>query len=366
MTHVMVKGSNVPVEASAVRAELRWAPGAGFPDVDLSALLLGADGRVRSDGDFVFYNQPRHPSGLVRHLTKRRDEQGLTDSVEVDVAALEPSVERVVLAASADGGPFQDVSGLRMLLFDAAAGAGAEPLATFDVIPDTGRETALNCGELYRREGGWKFRALGQGYASGLLGLATEFGIVVEEDSENSADSADSADSGDAADSSGDSGDSQEFAASEGSQGSPQAAVPAPAVPAPGGFAGSPVAAGPGAPAAPSQAAQPAVTYAEPPPAPMGAPMPPAPAMPPPPLAAQPTQAAQPAYGYPQQPAAGGPGGYGFPPPAPPSPQQGTYGYPPHPAYGYPQQAQPQPSAAAPTVPGFVLPLQGPQFQRGR
>ncbi len=365
MTHVMVKGSNVPVEASAVRAELRWAPGAGFPDVDLSALLLGADGRVRSDGDFVFYNQPRHPSGLVRHLTKRRDEQGLTDSVEVDVAALEPSVERVVLAASADGGPFQDVSGLRMLLFDAAAGAGAEPLATFDVVPDTGRETALNCGELYRREGGWKFRALGQGYASGLLGLATEFGIVVEEDTENSADSADS---GDAVDSTGDSGDSREFAASEGSQGSPQAAVPAPAVPAPGGFAGSPVAAGPGAPAAPSQAAQPAVTYAEPPPAPMGAPMPPAPAMPPPPLAAQPTQAAQPAYGYPQQPAAGGPGGYGFPPPAPPSPQQGTYGYPPHPAYGYPQQAQPQPqpSAAAPTVPGFVLPLQGPQFQRGR
>lgn len=61
MTHAMLKGSNVPLEATTVRAVLRWTPGPGVPDVDASALLLGPDGRVRSDEDFVFYNQPRHP-----------------------------------------------------------------------------------------------------------------------------------------------------------------------------------------------------------------------------------------------------------------------------------------------------------------
>ena len=73
------------------------APGAGVPDVDASALLLAAGGRVRSDEDFVFYNQPRHPSGLVRRLPKKRVAGGLTDTVEADLAALDPSVDRVVI-----------------------------------------------------------------------------------------------------------------------------------------------------------------------------------------------------------------------------------------------------------------------------
>ena len=89
MTHAMLKGSNVPLKASAVRAVLRWSPGADVPDVDASALLLAADGRVRSDEDFVFYNQPRHPSGLVRRLPKKRVAEGLTDTVEADLAALD-------------------------------------------------------------------------------------------------------------------------------------------------------------------------------------------------------------------------------------------------------------------------------------
>ncbi|GAA0435926.1 TerD family protein [Streptomyces luteireticuli] len=182
MTHAMLKGSNIPLEAPAVRAVLRWTPGPGVPDVDASALLLGDDGRVRSDEDFVFYNQPRHPSGLVRHLPKKRLTEGLTDSIETDLAALDGSVRRVVLAASADGGPFGLVEDLCVLLYDTAA-PGGEAVARFDVRPETGDETAMICGELYRRGEGWKFRALGQGYASGLVGLATEFGISVEDDS---------------------------------------------------------------------------------------------------------------------------------------------------------------------------------------
>lgn len=180
MTHAMVKGSNVPLDAMAVRAVLRWTPGTGVPDVDASALLLGVGGRVRSDEDFVFYNQPRHPSGLVRRLPKRSLPEGLTDTIEADLNALDPSVDQVVIAASSDGAAFEHVRDLRILLYDAAA-SGGEPLAVFDVRPETGEETAIICGELYRRGDGWKFRAVGQGYPTGLIGLATAFGISVDE-----------------------------------------------------------------------------------------------------------------------------------------------------------------------------------------
>jgi stress response protein SCP2 len=178
MTHAMLKGSNVPLDAMAVRAVLHWSPGPGIPDVDVSALLLGAEGRVRSDEDFIFYNQPRHPSGLVRRLPKKQAGEALTDAVEADLTALDASVEQVVLAASTDGATFQHVNDLRILLYDAASADG-EPLAVFDVRPETGEETAIICGELYRRGDSWKFRAVGQGYPTGLVGLATAFGISV-------------------------------------------------------------------------------------------------------------------------------------------------------------------------------------------
>lgn len=184
MTHAMLKGSNVPLDAMAVRAVLRWTPGADVPDVDASALLLAADGRVRSDEDFVFYNQPRHPSGLVRRLPKKRVAEALTDTIEADLAALDPSVDRVLVTASSDGATFGSVRDLRVLLYDAGAG-GTEPLAVFDVRAETGEETAIICGELYRRADAWKFRAVGQGYPTGLVGLATEYGISVDEDAED-------------------------------------------------------------------------------------------------------------------------------------------------------------------------------------
>lgn len=180
MTHAMLKGSNVPLDATAVRAVLRWTPGAGVPDVDASALLIGPDGRVRSDEDFVFYNQPRHPSGLVRRLPKRSAPEGLTDTIEADLSALDPSVDQVVIAASCDEAAFERVTDLRISLYDAASAEG-EPLAVFDVRAETGEETAVICGELYRRGDGWKFRAVAQGYPTGLVGLATAFGISVDE-----------------------------------------------------------------------------------------------------------------------------------------------------------------------------------------
>ncbi|WP_107466470.1 VWA domain-containing protein [Streptomyces sp. MA5143a] len=173
----MAKGGNLPVAAKAVHVELGWSGSPGGPDADASALLLGTDGRVRDDGDFVFYNQPQHASGAVRHLGKRSDGAGTTDTVGVDLEALEPGIDRVVLGASADGGTFGQLSGLRLRLLDAATGG---QLALFEMQATT--ETAFIGGELYRRAGQWKFRAVGQGYASGLAGLATDFGISVDED----------------------------------------------------------------------------------------------------------------------------------------------------------------------------------------
>ncbi|MEU9113066.1 TerD family protein [Streptomyces sp. NPDC048483] len=367
MTHAMLKGSNVPLDATAVRAVLRWTPGAGVPDVDASALLVGPEGHVRSDEDFVFYNQPRHPSGLVRHLPRTRLADGLTETIEADLAALDPSVDRVVLTASSDGGAFGLVPDLRVMLYDAVTSDG-DPIAVFDVVPDTGDETALICGEIYRRAESWKFRALGQGYESGLVGLATEFGISVEENG--------STGSGSAA------APAPEASATPAS--TPPASAPtagpeaaAPPAPAPSAGPAAPVSPPPSAwpeeATAPSSVPDPdAVTQHMPDPAPepySSAPPPPAPAVPPqqptgggygarqsvPPPPAQPP--AQPSYGYPGPP----PQQPQYQPQQPPS----AYGYPQAPqqqsapAYGYPTQQQP----FVPD-PSFVLPPQGPQFQR--
>ncbi|MCH0565259.1 MULTISPECIES: TerD family protein [unclassified Streptomyces] len=265
MTHAMLKGSNIPLEAATVRAVLRWAAEQEVPDVDASALLLGPDGRVRSDEDFVFYNQPRHPSGKVWRLGKKRLAEGLTDTVQADLAGVESEVGRILLVASADGVAFDRVRELRILLYDADA-AGDEPLAYFDIRPETGSETALICGELYRRGEGWKFRALGEGYSNGLKGLATDFGISVDES------------------------EPEEGPEAVGEPAAPENSRPLPpeqpaGVPAQGGPAyGFPQAADSAAPTAPVQPVH-------------GHPGP------------------GPAYGYPQ-PAAGGASGYGYPPAA--------------------------------------------------
>ncbi|MFJ8139686.1 TerD family protein [Streptomyces sp. NPDC096013] len=172
----MPKGSNVPVPTTALRVELGWRSGPGVPDADASALLL-VDGKVRSDGDFVFYNQPAHASGAVRHEGKGGGGGQVTDTLLVDLARVEPAVDRIVLAASADGGTFGRVPDLYIEVRDAAQNTA---VARFDSTGAT-VETAFVLGEFYRRQGAWKFRAVGQGYDSGLGGLATDFGITVDE-----------------------------------------------------------------------------------------------------------------------------------------------------------------------------------------
>ncbi|MGW0224982.1 TerD family protein [Streptomyces tendae] len=172
----MSKGSNTPVPTTALRVELGWRSGPGVPDADASALLL-VGGKVRSDADFVFYNQPAHASGAVRHEGKRDAGGRVTDSLLVDLARVEPAIETVILAASSDGGPFGRVPDLYIEVRDIAHNT---VVARFD-NPGASVETAFVLGEFYRRQGAWKFRAVGQGYDSGLEGLATDYGISVDE-----------------------------------------------------------------------------------------------------------------------------------------------------------------------------------------
>ncbi|MFE2010746.1 TerD family protein [Streptomyces sp. NPDC059491] len=172
----IVKGGNLPVPGQVWRiAVVRRAAGEGVPAVDASALLLDAAGRVRNDGDLVFYNQPEHASGAVRLLGQVRDEeQRVADWLEIDTARVEPGVRRIVITASSEDGTFGQVPGLHIRTIGAATG---EQLALYEV-DDASTETAFLLGEFYLRDGAWKFRALGQGYDSGLVGLAEDFGIV--------------------------------------------------------------------------------------------------------------------------------------------------------------------------------------------
>ncbi|MEU8619844.1 TerD family protein [Streptomyces sp. NPDC048623] len=175
MTQI-IKGGNLPVPGQMWRvAVVRRAAGEGVPAVDASALLLDASGRVRGDGDLVFYNQPGHASGAVRLVGQVRDEeQRVADWLEIDTERVEPAVQRIVITASSDDGTFGQVPGLHIRTVSAGTG---EQLALYEV-DDASTETAFVLGEFYRRDGAWKFRAVGQGYDSGLVGLAEDFGIV--------------------------------------------------------------------------------------------------------------------------------------------------------------------------------------------
>ncbi|MDT7842294.1 TerD family protein [Streptomyces justiciae] len=176
MTHI-VKGANTPVPTGPLRVAVCRRKVPGTPVVDVSALLLDATGKVRGDADLVFHNQPAHPSGAVRHLGTGDGVDQLAEWLELDLPRVEPAVQRVLVAASCDDGTFGAVPGLAL---QAVAGDGTI-VAHYDVT-DAAGETAFVLGEFYRRNGEWKFRAVGQGWESGLAGLATDFGIVVAQE----------------------------------------------------------------------------------------------------------------------------------------------------------------------------------------
>jgi hypothetical protein len=123
----------------------------------------------------VFYNQPVSLDGAVRSLGTSASEDGMQSRILIDVEALDPEVSRIALVASLDGESFGDLGKLNLALLDSAS----REVLQFD-IEDASVETAFHFGEVYRRDAGWRFRAVAQGWVSGLAGLATDFGITID------------------------------------------------------------------------------------------------------------------------------------------------------------------------------------------
>ncbi|WP_089114781.1 TerD family protein [Streptomyces sp. SS07] len=164
----MTPGSNVPLSAARVAVDV-----AAPVRLDVSGLLLTADGKVRSDDDFIFYNQPSGPG-----VTYRAGGGSAPDAIVVDTTAVPPGIEKIVVTASPDAAG-QTFQGIEPTATVRNADDGS-PIATF-TPPQLGAETALVVIEIYLRNGAWKARAVGQGYANGLAGIATDFGVSVEE-----------------------------------------------------------------------------------------------------------------------------------------------------------------------------------------
>ncbi|MFD4504754.1 TerD family protein [Streptomyces sp. NPDC058457] len=164
----MTPGSNIPLPAPRVAVDV-----AAPVRLDVSGLLLTGDGKVRSDDDFIFYNQPNGPG-----VTYRSGGGTSPDAIIVDTAALPPGIEKIVVTASPDAAG-QTFQGIEPTATIRNADDGSV-LATF-TPPQLGTETALVVVEIYLRGGAWKARAVGQGYADGLAGIATDFGVTVEE-----------------------------------------------------------------------------------------------------------------------------------------------------------------------------------------
>ncbi|MFC4957977.1 TerD family protein [Streptomyces mauvecolor] len=164
----MTPGSNLPLPTTRVTVDV-----AAPVRLDVSGLLLTADGKVRSDDDFIFYNQPQGPG-----VTHRSGGGTAPDAIVVDTAAVPPGIEKIVVTASPDaaGQTFQGIEPTATV----RNGDDGSVIATF-TPPRLGTETALVVMEIYLRGGAWKARAVGQGYANGLAGIATDFGVSVEE-----------------------------------------------------------------------------------------------------------------------------------------------------------------------------------------
>ncbi|MEV0446059.1 TerD family protein [Streptomyces spectabilis] len=179
----LTKGANVGLatlseNVGSVMVSLEWTSSTGEGDADVSVLLLTADGKVRSDADFYFYNNPVAADGSVQLLGKSPSGSGNEDRISFDLTAVPDRIDRVVVAASRyDGAHFGELGDLRLTLSDASG----EALVRFG-IDEADSVSAFIFGELYRRGGEWKLRAVGQGYEAGLAGLATDFGVDIDDD----------------------------------------------------------------------------------------------------------------------------------------------------------------------------------------
>ena len=186
------KGGNINLSKTAptmnkVDLGLGWNPratdGKAF-DLDAVAFLTGEDGKVRLDGEFIFFNQKVSPCGSVTHNGDNRtgDGDGDDETISVDLSKVPADVAKIVFAVTIHEGQqngqnfgMVDKAYIRVINQD----ANAEELARFDLSEDGSTEVAMIFGELYRHSGEWKFKAVGQGFSGGLGALAASYGVAV-------------------------------------------------------------------------------------------------------------------------------------------------------------------------------------------
>lgn len=191
MSVSLSKGGNVSLskEAPGLTAVLiglgwdaRTTTGTDF-DLDASAIMVKADGKVVSDSHFVFFNNKTSPDGSVEHTGDNLTGEGEGDdeSIKVNLATVPAEVDKIVFPVSiyeaeSRGQSFGQVRNAFIRIVNQAGGT---ELARYDLTEDASTETAMLFGELYRSGAEWKFRAVGQGYASGLAGIARDYGVNV-------------------------------------------------------------------------------------------------------------------------------------------------------------------------------------------
>jgi tellurium resistance protein TerD len=152
-------------------------------DLDASALALGADDRILSRDYFVFFNNLASPRGEIVHrgdnLTGEGD--GDDEQIEVNLDKLSQTVVRIVFAVTIHNADYrhQSFGGVRNAFIRVVDAAAGQELARHNLSTDAAAETAMLFGELFRANGGWRFRALGQGRVDGLKGIARQFGFAV-------------------------------------------------------------------------------------------------------------------------------------------------------------------------------------------
>ncbi|MEI7774137.1 MAG: TerD family protein [Verrucomicrobiota bacterium] len=185
------KGGNVSLTRSApgltnILIGLGWdaraTDGAGF-DLDASGFLLTADGKVRSDADFIFFNQPASADGSVKHLGDNTTGEGEGDDEQmtVDLTKVPADVDKIAISvtiheAEVRKQSFGMVSQAFVRVVNAADNA---EIVRYDLSEDFSIETALVFGEIYRNSGEWKFRAVGQGFQGGLGAMAKNYGVKI-------------------------------------------------------------------------------------------------------------------------------------------------------------------------------------------
>ena len=187
----LTKGGNVNLSKEApsltnMTVGLGWNPratdGQAF-DLDAVAVLVNDAGKVRADSDFIFFNNLKSNDGAVEHTGDNRTGEGDGDdeTIKVDLTRLPADVSKVIFCAVIYDGQnrkqnFGQVSNAYIRIVNANGGS---EVARYDLSEDSSTETAMVFGELYRHNGEWKFRAVGQGFAGGLGPLAASYGVAV-------------------------------------------------------------------------------------------------------------------------------------------------------------------------------------------